>query len=217
MTKNDSRKKPPFWLAYIWAFLIALLLFVLALAFPTSKALQTAFGIAAVLLLVIPFFPFAPDWFEEISGLGVTVKTRRAIQAVRRGQLVNKVVVIQETGQKLWVDDSGIPHRLPDDETAEFLSRQSGKVSIDFADLETLQTIAAEPMAPFGSATILTNENRDFFILYSDTLYYQHSLAYIYKLAALKDFDFLGKDIQKGEWSIIESLTSEQFREYRVA
>ena len=90
MTKQeqDSRKKPPFWIAVIWAFLVAFLIFALASGFPNNKALQTALGIAAVLLLVIPFLPFTPDWFEEVSGLGVTVKTRKTIQAVRRGQLV---------------------------------------------------------------------------------------------------------------------------------
>ena len=216
--EKTSRRKPPSLKAIIWILLIAVVSFFLSLVFPDIQAFHTVLSTALVLLLAIQLVPLVPDWVEEISGLGFTLRTRKKIEAVRHSQLVNKVVLVKETRQRFWVDDLSVPHEIPDDETAEFLTLKSGTTPIESDELQTLQPIVApEPMTPIKSATILSNENRDFFILYQDVLYYQHTLAFIYKLAVLKGFDFRGKQIQDDQWSeVIKPLAPEMFEMYQI-
>jgi hypothetical protein len=107
------------------------------------------------------------------------------------------------TGQKwFWVDEYGKAHKLQDKETALFLAKSSGikKVKPDELEFDT------EFSSSIKSAISMHHEN-DMFILFNDTLYYQSTLGFLYKLAAWQGRDFNGKAIQNWEW--LKPLKSE--------
>ncbi len=210
----------PFWFLFIWSLLLAVLTSVVALALSSIQWLQTAALIIWVAFFFMPFLGFI-ELFEEIGIPGIfAMKTRRGITTIQQRLVQNKVVQIVEINETrlFWIDDSKVPHRLLDIETAQFLARQEGILEIDANELKQLKPIAPMDFPRITSA-IPKRDGGTIFILYNDTLYYQSSLGFLYKLATLQGFDFKGikKSIADGGWDDwIQPLQPEDFNRYKV-
>ncbi len=209
--KNSTSRFP-----LVWTSLLAIILMlVVVLASPNSPEFRTLAAAMILALFFWPLLPHIPDWFEEISGMGITVKTRRAIAVVQQRQLVNQVVSVPAIASWFWVDQAAIPHVLPDVETGLFLARQNGIIEIELTDMESLKPVAPAPKPSIKSATPMRNEG-DIFILYDNTLYYQSSLSFLYRFAEWEGFDFRGKKITEDDWKIVKKLQPGDFLKHRI-
>ncbi len=222
MPKLESKDRYiPFWFLFIWSLLWAVLTSVVAIALSNIQWLQTAALIIWVTFFFTPFLGLI-ELFEEVGIPGIfAMKTRKGITAIQQRLIQNKVVQIVEiNGTRLfWIDDSKVPHRLPDIETAQFLAKQEGILEIDASELKQLKSIASEDLLSIKISAIPMRDGGTVFILYNSTLYYQSSLGFLYKLAALQGFDFKGikKSIADGGWDDwIQQLRPEDFNQYNV-
>jgi hypothetical protein len=209
--KNSTPRFPLHWTQL----LAIILMLVVALASPDWQEFRTVGTVMILALFFWPFLPYIPHWFEEISGMGFTLKTRRAIAVVQQRQLVNQVVSVPAIASWFWVDEAAVPHVLPDVETGQFLARQNGIIEIGLTDMESLKPVAPAPMPSIKSATPMRNEN-DIFILYNDTLYYQSSLSFLYRFAEWEGFDFRDKKITEDDWKIVKKLQPGDFLKHRI-
>jgi len=203
----------PLWMLSVGALIVAVLVAIGALLLPDVPWLQTVALILCVIVIVIPLLPHV----NEVSILGVNLKVRRAIETVQQRQILNRVVTTVEVSGTRWfqIDESGNAHPLPDPETAQFLAGEIGIVQIDPSELKQIRP---EPMPSFKLAVPMRNE-RDIFILYHNTLYYQSSLSNLYKLATWQGIDFESRNME--EWGEPDSrwmqdLSPEDFAKCRA-
>ena len=216
-------KTLPFWFLFIWTLALALLTSGTALVFSSVQWLQTAALIIWVAFFFLPVLPLI-DFFEEVGIPGVlTLKTRQKVAAIQQTLVQNRVVRVVDVDKThvFWVDDSKTPHRIQDkdDETATFLAGRDGILEIDMDQLKQLKPIAKDTLPEVVSTAIPKRHGGTVFILYNHVLYYQSSLGFLYRLAALIGYAFTAKDksIAEGGWDDwIEQLSPKDLTENSV-
>lgn len=111
-----------------------------------------------------------------------------------------------------WVDEKEIAFPLPDRETALFLARGSNIATVEEHDLRQIEL----QVMPSITSAIVKYRANDIFILYNNTLYYQSSLGYLYKLAAWWGYDFGNIEVKDWNAEWYQQLTPEDIAKYPV-
>jgi hypothetical protein len=218
MSAEDTKKRKSLRPLFLWTALCAIPAIIAAVIFQNIQWLQTLASISALVLFGMPFLPRIGEFFEEINILGVSIKVSKALDTVQKRQLLNQVVttVAAHGVSWFWIDESGNAHSLPDIETAQFLAKEKGIIRVEPNEVQL--TANSKSFLSIKSAVPMQNANNKF-ILYNDTLYYQSSLGFLYRLAAWQKVDFAGKQIEQwGEpnnrW--VKNLSPDDFTKYQV-
>jgi len=222
--QDKKRIMIPRWLR-MWAIVVVLVatgMSVWAFLFPNDKWSSALILSLLALGIGIPFFLFILPYISsgEVNLFGLGLKwLKEDIDTVQQRLLANQsVTVIDLSGQRwFWIDELGKAHPVPDPETAIFLSKGKGIIHVQASELDI--TIDAYPSVK--DAQPKHNHNRDIFILYNKTLYYQSSLGFLFWLAAHKEIDFIKKE-SFNDWKDkngkvwIEEITTKDFTDYKV-
>jgi hypothetical protein len=218
-TKQNNRKyRWSFVALFAVAFLLACITALVALLLPSIHWLQTAALILWVALFFVPFLPIIQS-FDEIGIPGVfSAKLRQSVAIIQQRQLLNQVVTVTDDVY-YWIDSSEIARPLRDLETAQFLSQGKGIIRLSSDEWKSIEK-STEHMPSFIEATPMENGD-DKFILYNNVLYYQRSLAFLYKLAALQNVSY-GEGVKMGTWTMpdgrtwMQTLKPDHFKNHAV-
>jgi len=229
MTQNSKPQKDIVipWLLWLWAILVmvaAVAMSVWAFLNPNDKWSASlilsllALGVGIPLLLFI--LPYISSGEVNLFGLGLKW-LKKDIDTVQQRLLANQsVTVIDLSGQKwFWIDGLGKAHQVPDAETALFLSKGKGIIHVQADEIE--DKVTDKYPDSVKDAQPMHNHDRDIFILYNKTLYYQSSLGFLFWLAAHNSVDFIDKksfndwkDKDGKAW--IEQTPSTYFKDYEA-
>lgn len=209
------------WLGTVVVMLVTFVMSIWAFLYPNDK--WSASLILSLLALGVGFpcllYILSHTSSGEINLFGFGLKwLKKDIDTIQQRLLANQsVTVIDVSGQKwFWIDERGQAHPVPDPETALFLSKGKGIIHVQADELD----ISPEAYPSVKDAQPKHNHDRDIFILYNRTLYYQSSLGFLFWLAAHNDVTFINKenfddwrDKNSNKW--IEQIASEDFKKYK--
>gem|GEM_PF-6446081 len=134
--------------------------------------------------------------FSEANIFGFKLSLKQKVDEIGKNLLLNQSVTIISSSmgerQWFWVDQRGFAFIITK-LTSDFLSKGDGAKQIKELEKDLIHgTLPAWET----TAEVLFNGN-DIFIKFNGKLYYQNGLAWVYKLAALKNIQISGSDFRK--------------------
>jgi hypothetical protein len=194
-TVDKMSKRKIHWTIKMWASIVSItsiVLVIISFFWPNKE--RPEFLIISLIIIAIGIPLLMLHEFSELDLFGFKFKVWDKVQAIEKRQLSNQVVTTtydNSTQQWFWFNESGEANRIPDRETAEFLSKDKGILK------EDLKCIDVKGQLPsFKNTASAKHHERHVFILYNGTLYYQSGLSWLYRLASLNSIDFQKMDFK---------------------
>lgn len=216
MAKKDlqEKSKMPKWLKVIFTGTSAIL-FIVAMCHlikysdSSNGTMIVSFIIISIGLMLLCYVDFS-----KITFAGFSLELFKEVKDITRRQLTNTVVKKNFTEDYFWIDEEGDGYKLIDENTAHFLAGVGGIISDDMQNIRIKGTIYASV-----KEAKIKYHDKNYFLEYNTTLYYQSGIAWIYKIAALQSINMNGKakewKTNSGElWAA--KLTNEDLLKFKV-
>lgn len=174
-----------------------------------SEVIVISFLILAIGIVVLIY-----TRVSKISFLGLNYEVLRKVNTIRKRMISNQTVTTIENSNRewFWLDEAGIGYKLPDKVTAEFMSSKKGVIKVSRKEF-TVKT----QFPSFVEDARPKYQGPNVFILYNSKIYYQSSLNWLYKLAALNSVSFTDDDFRKwtdansSKW--VQPITPQDFKD----
>ena len=169
MKDNEKRIH---WTIKLWAGIVSIISIGLAvLSFFCPDKDRSEVLIISLIIIGIGIPLLLLKEFSEVDLFGFKFKVWNKVKAIEKRQLSNQTITTTDENFKqhwFWVNESGDALKIPDRETAEFLSKERGIIKEELKGIEI-----KGQMPSFGNTAKPKHQKNDVFILYNGTLYYQ--------------------------------------------